>query len=51
MVDEILLPKPRIKSKLSVEEAFMQRRSVRNYMKARLSLEQVSQLLWGDPRY
>ncbi len=44
---EITLPKPNVKGKVSVEEAIRSRRSVRNYVKRDLSMEQVSQLLWA----
>jgi len=50
----IKLPKPKIKSKISLEEALNKRRSVRDYKKGSLSLEQVSQLLWaasGENQY
>lgn len=41
------LPKPRYKSEVSVEEALRQRRSIRSYKKAPLTLEEISQLLWS----
>jgi len=41
------LPKPRLKSPTSVEEALLERRSVRDYGKDSLSIEQISQLLWA----
>jgi len=47
MTKEIELPKPRKKGATSIEEALNQRRSVRDYKKGPLSLEQVSQLLWA----
>jgi SagB-type dehydrogenase family enzyme len=47
MVKEIRLPKPREKGSTSVEETLNKRRSVRDYKKGSLSLEQVSQLLWA----
>jgi len=50
----IKLPKPKIKSKISLEEALNKRRSVRDYKKGSLNLEQVSQLLWaaeGENQY
>jgi SagB-type dehydrogenase family enzyme len=47
MAKEIRLPKPREKGSTSVEETLNKRRSVRDYKRGPLSLEQVSQLLWG----
>lgn len=47
MIREIKLPKPREKGSTSIEEALFQRRSVRDYRKAPISLEEVSQLLWS----
>jgi len=41
------LPKPRFKSPTSVEEALLERRSVRDYGEDSLSIEQISQLLWA----
>lgn len=48
MAEEINLPKPKIKGEISVEEALSKRRSVREYKKCSLSLEEVSQLLWAS---
>jgi len=45
--NEITLPAPALKGKLSVEEALHRRRSVRDYTQGALSLAQVSQLLWA----
>jgi len=49
MSDEskIVLPKPRYKSAVSVEEAILKRRSVRNYIDKSLKIEDISQLLWS----
>jgi SagB-type dehydrogenase family enzyme len=47
MAKEIKLPKPKEKGSISIEETLNQRRSVRDYERGPLSLEQVSQLLWG----
>jgi len=41
------LPKPRTKGEISVEEALLRRRSVREYSPEPLTLEEVSQLLWS----
>jgi len=41
------LPDPRFSSSTSVEEALLSRRSVRDYGKDSLTLEEVSQLLWS----
>lgn len=43
----INLPQPRLKGKVSVEEAILKRRSRRDYLDKSLTLEQVSQLLWA----
>lgn len=47
MAKEIRLPKPREKGSTSIEETLNKRRSVRDYKRGPLSLEQVSQLLWA----
>lgn len=47
MSKEIELPKPTKRGSTSIEEALNQRRSERDYKKAPLNLEQVSQLLWA----
>ena len=41
------LPQPRLKSAVSLEEALLKRRSVREYADLPLTLEEVSQLLWA----
>jgi len=41
------LPQPKLSSKTSVEEALSKRRSVRDYGKDSLSIEEISQLLWS----
>ncbi len=41
------LPKPRLKGDLSVEEAILKRRSIREYSPEPLTLEEVSQILWA----
>jgi SagB-type dehydrogenase family enzyme len=43
----ITLSKPILDSKISIEKALNTRRSIRNYKKSPLSLEQISQLLWA----
>lgn len=50
------LPAPRYSSGVSVEETLLKRRSVREYRREALSIEQVSQLLWAaqgitEPRW
>jgi len=45
--ETVKLPKPKFKSPTSVEEAFLERRSVRDYGEDSLTIEQVSQLLWA----
>ncbi len=47
MTKEIKLPKPKEKGLISIEETLHQRRSVRDYKKSPLNLEEVSQLLWA----
>lgn len=52
---KINLPEPRYDSNVSIEEALLKRRSVREYTDEPLTLQQVSQLLWAtqgitDPR-
>ncbi len=44
---KIKLPEPRYESTISVEEAILNRRSIRNYSEEPLKLEEVSQLLWS----
>lgn len=41
------LPEPILKGTMSVEEAILKRRSIRNYKDEALSLQEVSQLLWA----
>ncbi len=41
------LPKPRFKGNISVEEAILLRRSVRRFSSKKLSLDQISQILWS----
>ena len=43
----IRLPEPKLKSEISVEEAFLKRRSVREYDNVPLTLVEVAQLLWA----
>lgn len=43
----IPLPQPRMKSAVSVEEALKNRRTIRTFRDAPLSLSEVSQLLWA----
>ncbi len=45
--EEIMLPNPKLESKVSLEEALNNRRSVRNFSSKELSIEEVSQLLWA----
>lgn len=43
----INLPQPRLKSDASLEETLLNRRSVREYAPAPLTLDEVAQLLWA----
>lgn len=43
----IVLPTPRYDGETSLEQALLERRSIRNYAKAPLALAEVSQLLWA----
>lgn len=45
--EEISLPKPKIKGTLSVEKALNERRTIRVFKDAPLTLAQVSQMLWS----
>ena len=45
--DVVNLPQPRYDSEISVEEALLNRRSIRSYSQTPLTLEQISQLLWS----
>lgn len=43
----IKLPEPNYKSNVSIEEAFLKRRSIRSYKDEPLTLFEISQLLWS----
>lgn len=43
----IILSQPDTKSQLSIEEAFLKRRSVREYKDEPLTLKEISQILWA----
>jgi len=43
----IELPQPKTKGTISIEEAIAKRRSVRNFQNKKLSIEQISQILWA----
>ncbi len=45
--EEIFLPQPRYQNQTSIEEAILQRRSVREYRDETLTLQEISQLLWA----
>ncbi|MBT8314057.1 MAG: SagB/ThcOx family dehydrogenase, partial [Maribacter sp.] len=47
MNEKIKLPEPKYDSNTSVEQALLERRSVRAYKKVPLILDEVSQLLWA----
>jgi len=44
---EIILPQPEYQSQISIEEALLKRRSVREYKDEPLNLQEISQLLWA----
>lgn len=46
----IQLPEPNFESNISIEKALLQRKSVRNYTDAPLSLAEISQILWSAQR-
>jgi SagB-type dehydrogenase family enzyme len=46
-MERIKLPKPKLKSNFSVEEAISKRRSVRRYSSRRLTNREMGQLLWA----
>ena len=45
--ESIKMPEPRYRSNVSIEEAMLYRRSVRDYWEAPLELVEISQLLWA----
>ncbi len=45
--EKIILPQPRYDSKVSVEEALSNRRSIRSYKDQPITLKELSQLLWA----
>lgn len=45
--ETVKLPAPKIKGKVSVEEAIYARRSIRRFENVSLTLEEVSQILWS----
>lgn len=45
--EEIILPQPELEGKISLEEALKSRRSVRNFSSKKLSMDQISQILWA----
>ena len=47
MEKEILLPRPQLNGKISLEQTIAQRRSKRRYQPRELTLAQISQLLWS----
>ncbi len=44
---QIILPEPKKKGEMSVEEAIQKRRSVREYSERPIKLEHISQILWA----
>ena len=47
VLGRVRLPKPRLRGRMSVEEALARRRSRREYLEKPLTLAQVSQILWS----
>jgi SagB-type dehydrogenase family enzyme len=47
LADSIKLPEPRCDSKVSLEKALLDRRSIRDYADGNLTLAELSQLLWA----
>jgi len=47
MTKEIKLPKPKEKGLTSIEDTLNKRRSIRDYKRDLLALEEISQLLWA----
>jgi SagB-type dehydrogenase family enzyme len=45
--NEIILPKPSLSSETSLEQAILNRRSIRDYSESPLSLKEISQILWA----
>ena len=45
--EEIILPDPKMKGEISLEEAFSSRRSDRHFQQKDLELEHISQILWA----
>lgn len=45
--EDIILPSPKTKGDISVEEAIERRRSIRDFTNTPLTLEQISQLVWS----
>ncbi len=46
-LNEVKLPDPKTKGEISVEQALLERRSVREYRQGALTLAQAAQLLWA----
>jgi len=46
-LNEVKLPDPKTKGEISVEQALLERRSVREYREGALTLAQAAQLLWA----
>ena len=47
----IQLPEPRLDSEISIEQALLQRRSIRSYKPETLTMNDVSQILWSAQGY
>ena len=45
--ERIVLPEPKIKGEMSLEESILKRRSIRSFAPKELSSEEISQILWA----
>ena len=46
-MQDMILPKPKVKGNVSIEEVISKRRSVRKYINKEISVEDLSQILWA----
>lgn len=45
--ENVTLPEPNTESKYSIEEALLNRRSIRSYLDSSLTIQEVSQIIWA----